>query len=116
MKKVEYIKSLGWVFEEYWNNRAIYGLGKDSNCSYALFEHQGEIGIVHNGKFDYYNLNEDDIKTLTEALNTREIILHNPDEYKVRELFDASEALDDVLSGFAIRKLKKDNGDDPSDK
>ena len=103
------LKSLGWVFEEYWNNRAIYGLGKDSDCPYALFEHQGEVGIVYNGKCNYYNLREDDIKEFTKTLNTREMIMHNPDKYKVSDLFDACKAIDDILTDFAIRKLKEDN-------
>lgn len=111
INKIEYIKSLGWVFENYWNNRAIYGLGKDSDCPYALFEHQGEVGIVYNGKFNYYNLREDDIKEFTKVLNTREQIIYNPDKYKVSDIFDTCEAIDDILSGFAIRKLKEDNED-----
>ena len=109
MDKVEYIKSLGWVFEEYWNNRAIYELGKNSDCPYALFEHQGEVGIVNNGDFKYYNLKEEDLKKLTDALNLRETILHSPDDYTVRELFNAYEDLDSILSEFAIRQLNEDS-------
>lgn len=103
------LKSLGWVFEEYWSNRAIYGLGENSDCPYALFEHQGKVGIVYNGNFNYYNLREDDIKEFTKTLNTREMIMHNPDKYKVSDLLDACRAIDDILTGFAIRKLKEDD-------
>ena len=116
MNKIEFLKSLGWVFEEYWNNRAIYSLGKNSDCPYALFEHQGKIGIVHDGNFDYYNLKEDDIKDLTEALNTREMMVLSPDDYKVRDLFDACKALNNILDSFAIRKLKEDNEENSTNK
>lgn len=100
INKVEYIKSLGWVFDEYWNNRTIYSLGKDLDSLYALFEHQGEVGIVHNGEFNYCNLKKDDIKEFTKALNTRNLILHNPDKYKVSDLFDSCKAIDDILNNF----------------
>ena len=108
MNKIEYIKSLGWIFKECWNNREIYILDKYLDCPYVLFEHQGEIGILHNGKFDYYDLREEDIRKFTKALYIREIIIHNPDEYKVGDLFRVRKAIDNILDSFAIRK-KKDN-------
>ena len=109
MKIIDYIESLGWVFSEYWNNRDIYTLGKDSNCPYCLFEHQGKIGIIYNGQFKYYNLEEKDIENFTKALNTRENIFSNPDSHTVRELLNACEAINDALDVFIMRDLKKNN-------
>lgn len=104
MSKIDYIEKLGWVYQDHFNNRVIYELGKDSVCTYFLFEHCGDIGILHDGVFNYWDLNEQNISRFTDVLKERINMMHNPKDYTLYQAQQNSIEILDLLEEFKEKK------------
>ena len=80
----EFIESLGWKADEYWNNRLIYSLG--NSC---IFEHNGSIGILTSEAFKYVDLTEEELQKYTEIVKNVEEVKAHPDKHTYKEALDA---------------------------
>lgn len=82
----EFIESLGWEKDDYWNNRLIYSIGES-----CIFEHRGDVGIIvtTTGQFVYANLTEEELVKYTEIIKTVEDIKSHPDKYTYKEALDS---------------------------
>ena len=103
MDIINYIKELGWVYVDNFSNREVYELGKDSICDYYLFEHSGEIGILYDGKFNYYNLNQDDISMFTKLLKQEINMIDNPKDYTLYESLQNADRIQHLIKKFSKR-------------
>ena len=96
------MESLGWKHTDYWNNRKMYELTE--HCTYLLFEHNGSIGLYHDGKFHYYSLNSNDIERLTDVFKAREEMMMHPKDYTLYDVQKNSEEIIYLMDDFENRK------------
>lgn len=89
---IEELKSLGWNYDDSWNNREFFSQSKESK--YSIFEHNGDWGILdpYNKEFAliYCNLTDEEIQDFTNKVKTIEEIISKPKDFTLYEYFVAA--------------------------
>lgn len=85
----ERLEELGWQFDDFWNNRAMFSMRDAKLTGFAIFEHDGDWGIMdpYNKSFSliYCNMSDNDINEFTKIVKTFEDIVNNPKEHSFFE-------------------------------
>lgn len=104
MTKEEF-ESLGWKYDDCWNNRMMYSLSDNSN--FVIFEHYG-WGIMDPYRKDfaliYCNMTDNMIRTFTALAKKLDMITNNPKEYSLYDYIQAEAMMKDFV------KKMKDRG------
>ena len=83
----EFIKSLGWKSDGWWNNREFFTLG-----DHTIREHNGDvcydIDFKPYGEFDKTSLTE-----FTKLVKLEIDIKNNPSNYTAKDFFDVEEKI-----------------------
>lgn len=99
----EKLEELGWKFDDFWNNRAMYSLNE--KYEYVIFEHN-DYGILnpYSKEFEliYCNLSDDEIVKFTELAKSVIAIYEDP---KNHSFFDFCEAAKNVKN--FVDEMKK---------
>lgn len=94
----EKLEELGWKFDGFWNNRAIFTLSEDSD--FSIFEHYG-WGIINpfTKEFEliYCNLADNEIEEYTELIKSYKNIMNNPKENTLYDYLLFKEKIDDFI-------------------
>ena len=85
----EKLEELGWQFDDFWNNRALFSKKDRILNGFAIFEHSGDWGIMDpyaNGfELIYCNMSDDEITQYVNYVNIFEEINKNPKEHNFYE-------------------------------
>lgn len=81
----EQLEELGWQFDEFWNNRAMFSKKDCKLDGFAIFEHNGDWGIMnpYNKEFEliYCQMTDNEIKQYTNYIDNFENIMNYPKDY-----------------------------------
>ena len=83
------MKSLGWEFCSWVNNRQVFRL--KTECLFAVFEHQCEIGLLAQSRFIYCDMTADELKEYTRLCRRIDACEANPDQTTLGEYQKAKE-------------------------
>ena len=96
---IEEVKELGWKFDDYWNNRALYSLSKISK--FSIFEHNGYWGLQDPYKRDlsliYCDMSLDDIKKFTDLVKLFEDMFAKPKEYTLFQYLETESNMQEFI-------------------
>lgn len=81
----EKLEELGWQFDDFWNNRALFSKKDTILEGFAIFEHCGDWGIMnpYAKEFEliYCQMTDDEIKQYIDYINSFENIMNHPKDY-----------------------------------
>lgn len=87
----KFVESLGWKFDDFWNNRAMFSLG--INSPFALFEHNGDWGIMDPQAKEfaliYCDMTSKMVETFTKLAKAIDEIVDNPKSHTLYEYIEA---------------------------
>jgi len=85
----EKLEELGWKFDDFWNNRALFSKKDGKLDGFVLFEHNGDWGIMnpYTKEFEliYCNMSDDEIEQYIDYINSFENIMDHPKDYTFYE-------------------------------
>ncbi len=85
----EKLEELGWKFDSFWNNRALFTKKDEKLDGFVLFEHNGNWGIMDpyskEFKLIYCNMSDDEIEQYIDYVNSFENIMDHPKDYTFYE-------------------------------
>ena len=85
----EKLEKLGWQFDDFWANRALFSKKDRILDGFAIFEHDGDWGIMdpYSKGFEliYCNMSDKEITQYINYVNTFEEIHKNPKEHTFYE-------------------------------
>ena len=101
----EKLEELGWKFDDFWNNRAMFSKKDAILEGFAIFEHNGDWGILnpYNKEFEllYCNISDDEIEQYINYVNSLEEISDHPKDHTFYEYL----CIEDNLRKF-VKKMK----------
>lgn len=81
----EKLEELGWQFDDFWNNRAMFSKKDTILEGFTIFEHCGDWGIMdpYTKEFEliYCQMTDDEIKQYIDYINSFENIMNHPKDY-----------------------------------
>ena len=81
----ERLEELGWQFDDFWANRAMFSKKDGKLDCFAIFEHNGDWGIMdpYNKEFSliYCNMSDDEIKQYIGYVNLYEELVEHPKDH-----------------------------------
>ena len=97
----ERLEELGWQFDDFWANRALFSK-KDSKIDrFAIFEHSGDWGIMdpYSKGFTliYCNMSDEEIEQYINYINTIEDIVDHPKDYTYYDYFCCNKNINDFV-------------------
>ena len=102
----ERLEELGWKFDDFWNNRAMFSKKDGKLNGFALFEHNGSWGIMdpYNQSFAliYCNMTDKMIEQFIDYVNEYEELTLHPKAHTFAEYLK----LEINLKKF-VEKMKK---------
>jgi hypothetical protein len=102
----EKLEELGWNFDDFWNNRAMFSKKDGKLDGFTLFEHDGNWGIMdpYDKSFSliYCNMTDKMIERFIDYVNTYERLMTNPTNYTLAEYLIIENNLKKI-----IEKMKK---------
>lgn len=103
----EQLEKLGWQFDEFWNNRALFSKKDYKLDGFAIFEHDGDWGIMdpYNEEFTliYCNMTDEEIKQYIDYVNTYEDLMEHPKDHTFFEYLNLEEIFHEFVKNMKIR-------------
>ena len=81
----EKLEELGWQFDIFWANRALFSKKDTTLEGFTIFEHNGDWGIIdpYSKGFEliYCQMTDDEIEQYIDYINSFENIMDHPKDY-----------------------------------
>lgn len=91
----KFIESLGWEFEDCWNNRNYYTIG-----DVRIAEHCGDVFPYHN-EWDQimyeHKFSEESLKEYSRLVNILYNMLNNPGDCTLKEYIDVNQDIENLI-------------------
>lgn len=104
----EQLEELGWKFDDFWNNRAMFSKKDGVLNGFAIFEHNGDWGIMdpYNKEFVliYCNMSDEEIKQYIDYVNTYENLIEYPKDHTFFEYLSLEENLHKFIKNMKMRE------------
>ena len=85
----ERLEELGWQFDDFWANRALFSKKDTKLEGFAIFEHNGDWGIMdpYAKEFAliYCQMTDDEIEQYIDYINRFENVMDHPKDYTFYE-------------------------------
>ena len=100
----EKLEELGWQFDDFWNNRALFSKKDTVLKGFAIFEHDGDWGIMdpYAKRFEliYCNMSDDEIKQYIDYVNTYEDLMKYPKDHTFFEYLNLKNDLHEFVKNM----------------
>ena len=102
----ERLEELGWKFDDFWNNRALFSKKNRKLDGFALFEHNGDWGIIDpyskSCSLIYCNMTDKMIEQFIDYVNLYEELTLHPIDHTFAEY----QLIKNKFKNF-VEKMKK---------
>jgi len=103
----EQLEKLGWQFDEFWNNRAMFSKKDCKLDGFAIFVHDGDWGIMdpYNEEFEliYCNMTDEEIKQYVDYVNLYEELIEHPNDHTFFEYLSLKENIREFVKNMKMR-------------
>jgi len=104
----EKLEELGWQFDDFWANRALFSKKDTILEGFAIFEHDGDWGIMDpyakGFELIYCQMTDDEIEQYIDYINIFENMINHPKDYTFFEYL----CIEDDIRNF-VKNMKEKN-------
>ena len=104
----ERLEELGWKFDDFWNNRALFTKKDTILGGFAIFEHDGDWGIMDpyakGFELIYCQMTDDEIEQYINYIDSYVNIKNHPKDYTFFEYL----CIEDNIKKF-VKNMKEKN-------
>ena len=101
------LECYGWKFDDYWNNRALFSKKDGKLTNFAIFEHNGDWGILdpYDKTFSliYCNMSDDEITEYIGYVNLYEELVEHPKDHTFYEYLCLEIEIKDFIKNMKDR-------------
>jgi len=102
------LEELGWQFDDFWANRALFSKKDGVLNGFAIFEHNGEWGIMDpyakGFALIYCNMSDEEIKQYIDYVNIYEDLMEHPNNHTFFEYLSLEENLHKFIKNMKFRE------------
>ena len=100
----EKLEELGWQFDDFWANRAMFSKKNGKLNGFAIFEHNGDWGIMdpYNKGYSliYCNMSDNEIEQYIDYVNIYEDLIECPKDHTFFEYLNLEKNLHEFVKNM----------------